>query len=81
MLPDGTSVLQLIDLLGQTDDRWDAVRQASPDRVGWRLRWPRAAAPIAMSPWTSAGETVAGVADVSGEWMLPTFRRWIVLTG
>lgn len=78
-LPDDTIVLQLIDLLGQTDDRWDAIRQPSTIRAGWRLRWPLATAPVAMSPWASGGEAVAAVADVSGEWSLPTFRRWLVV--
>ena len=79
VLPDDKTVLQLIDLLDQRDDRWDALREASPTRVGWRLRWPGAAAPIAMSPWTAAGEpSVTGAGD-GGEWVLPAFRRWLMV--
>jgi len=79
-LSDGTTVLQLIDLLDQTDDRWDAVRQASPSRIGWRLKWPVASAPITMSPWTGAGDALAADAHASGGWSLPRFRRWLVVT-
>ena len=78
-LPNGTGVLQLVDLLDQADDRWDALREASPPRVGWRLRWPGAAAPIAMSPWTADGDPSSTVVSEAGHWSLPVFRRWQLL--
>ena len=77
-MPDTRVVLQLIDLLDQSDDRWDAVRQASPTRTGWRLRWPGAKAPVAMSPWTALGEAASIRLGAGGEWRLPPFRRWLV---
>lgn len=80
-MPDGTRVLQLIDLLSQTDDRWDAVRQTSPKRSGWRLRWPTVVLPVAMSPWGTGGQAGAVVSHPSGDWSLPAFRRWLVVTG
>ena len=79
--PTGSRVVQLVDLLAQADDRWDAVRQASPDRGGWRLRWPEPAAPVAMSPWGSHGEAAALARHPSGDWSLPAFRRWLVVAG
>ena len=79
---DGGQVLQLIDLLGQADDRWDEPRQPSARRTGWRLRWAGSGtkAPAAMSPWTAGGDArrlvAVGVADT---WRLPGFRRWLVV--
>jgi dextranase len=74
--PDGSVVLQLVDLLAQLDDRWDAVRQPSPMRTGWRLRWAasaNAADVVAMSPWARHGEARRVHND-----RLPAFRRWLV---
>jgi dextranase len=74
---DGLVVLQLVDLLDQLDDRWDAVRQPSPMRSGWRIRWPAAvdaAHVVAMSPWNDRGEAQRLIDD-----RLPAFRRWLVL--
>jgi hypothetical protein len=67
-------VVHLVDLLGQHDDRWDAVRQRSPRRAGWRLHWRSTTGIVAMSPWTSAGEPLPLIDD-----RLPTFRRWLVV--
>lgn len=77
--PDGTRVLQLVDLLEQDDDHWDARRQASPRRSGWTVRWP-GRAPVAMSPWTGGGvaRPTSAAANDRG-WRLPIFRRWLVL--
>lgn len=77
--PHGIRVLQLVDLLEQTDDRWDAVRTPSPGRSGWRLRWPGARGVVAMSPWTIAGEAVRAEVGDDGTWSLPTFRRWLTV--
>jgi dextranase len=79
VLPDGTCVLQLVDLLDQADDRWDAIRQASPTRIGWRLRWPGAVAPLAMSPWTAAGAPSMTEPGNARAWVLPAFRRWLMV--
>jgi dextranase len=80
-LPDGTRVLQIVDLLDQADDRWDASREASPTRSGWRLRWPGADHVIAMSPWTVAGDAARAKAGDDGTWSLPPFRRWLTVAG
>jgi dextranase len=80
-LPNGTAVLQLVDLLSQADDRWDAIRQRTPDRTGWRLQWPSVEAPVAMTPWGSGGQPAAIVPHPSGGWSLPRFRRWLVAVG
>ncbi len=80
--PDGTRILQLIDLLDQADDRWDDIRQPAPRRTGWRLRWAGAgdAALVAMSPWTAGGEARRLDPDATREmWRLPGFRRWLVV--
>ncbi|MEO6207111.1 MAG: glycoside hydrolase family 66 protein [Candidatus Limnocylindrales bacterium] len=72
--PDGSRVVHLVDLMEQTDDRWDAVRQPSPRRTGWRLTTAAGTGCIAMSPWTDGGaarDVVAG--------RLPSFRRWLVV--
>lgn len=80
---DGSLVANLLDLLDQLDDRWDAVRQPSPWRTDWRLRWPAVTsgrsvdhgiATVAMSPWTNDGEP-RPVADGG----LPRFRRWLTV--
>ena len=74
---DGTIVVHLVDLVDQTDDRWDAVRRPSPVRRGWRLYWPDhsvGTTRIAMSPWLASGQ--AQRLDDDG---LPTFRRWLVI--
>ena len=73
--PDGSRVVHLVDLMDQTDDRWDAVRQTSPRRTGWRLKtWHAGTGCIAMSPWTDGG---AARDVVDGR--LPSFRRWLVV--
>jgi len=81
VLPDGALLLQLVDLLAQTGDRWDAVREVSPSRIGWRLRWPGVGAPRAMSPWTRSGEATTAAASGPGDWLLPGFRRWLMVAG
>jgi dextranase len=76
---DGTCVVHLVDLLDQSDDRWDGVRQPSPTRTGWR--WVASAADdrtfgavLAMSPWSMRGAAQAVHDD-----RLPPFRRWLML--
>lgn len=74
---DGSVVVHLVDLLGQQDDRWDAIRQPSPARLGWRIRYrkgPDADDVVAMSPWTGHGEAQR----LTGG-RLPAFRRWLVV--
>lgn len=76
-LTDGSLVVHLVDLLDQLDDRWDAVRQRSSRRNGWRLNWRSpggAADTIALSPWTDRGEPHPIIDD-----RLPAFRRWLVV--
>lgn len=74
---DGTTVIQLVDLLDQVDDRWDAVRQPSRTRRGWTLAaaatgqgWTS----VTLSPWTRGGVATPRDGDA-----LPQFRRWIVI--
>jgi hypothetical protein len=70
-----------VDLRSQADDRWTAPRQPTETAQGWGVRWPRATAPLAMSPWTRGGDPTAlrPHALEAGTWRLPRFRRWIVL--
>lgn len=75
--PDFTRVVQLIDLLDQVDERWDAERQPMNTRRGWRLVWPDEERPprqVAMTPWSGRGAARRMVAGA-----LPPFRRWIVV--
>ena len=77
---DAGPVVQLIDLRGQTDDRWTEPRDVGPASDGWTLRWPAASAPIAGSPWTARGEFAAlRLGRERGTWRLPAFRRWLVV--
>jgi dextranase len=77
--PDGTRVLQLIDLLDQADERWDAPRTPSPRRSGWRIRWPGTTSAVAMSPWTAEGEATTLEPGADATWSLLTFRRWLTV--
>jgi len=74
----GTRVLHLVDLRAQVDDRWDAIRQVACPSSGWRLRWPEARTPVAMSPWTAGGDAAHLRPADGGTWALPAFRRWLV---
>ena len=76
---DGTRVLQLVDLRGQLDDRWDALRTPAQDTTGWRLRWPSARRLVAMSPWSRGGQAVPIAVGRNDTASLPTFRRWVVV--
>lgn len=78
-LSDGTRILQLVDLRGQPDDRWDALRAPSPRVARWVVRWPGAASLVASSPWTDAGRPRSIEAAPDGSARLPAFRRWIVV--
>lgn len=75
--PDGTTVIQLVDLLDQVDDRWDAVRQPSPTRRGWTLAAHVngvGRTGVVLSPWTARGAARVRRGDD-----LPAFRRWLVV--
>ena len=75
-------VFQLIDLTGQSSDRWDDVRQPSPLRRGWAISLPGAVAPVAASPWHRRGAAMPVPArGTDGEWRLPAFRRWVLVVG
>lgn len=74
----GQTVVHLIDLLDQDNGAWDARRQPSPRRLGWRLitadnggarrrTW-------AMSPWTRRGAP-----QPVHHGQLPPVRRWLVV--
>ncbi len=79
-LPDGSAVLQLIDLLDQEADTWDAVRQPSPQRHGWRIGWgPGPGGLVAASPWAAGGDACALDPSSDGISALPDFRRWLVV--
>jgi len=84
---DGSLVVHLLDLLDQVDDRWDAIRQRSPERKGWRLLSSMSGRPVqsgpptagetrtvAVSPWSKRGEAVRVI-----DGRLPRFRRWLVV--
>ncbi len=78
-LPDGTRVLQLVDLRGQADDRWDAGRSLARPTSGWRIRWAGARPAFAMSPWTDGGRAAVVDVEADGTAALPAFRRWLVV--
>ena len=77
--PDGSRVLQLLDLRAQSDDHWDALRAPAVKLVGWRLRWPDASNLVAMSPWTRDGQARRPMVGADGLVRLPSFRRWLVV--
>lgn len=77
--PDGSRVLQLLDLRAQPDDHWDAIRAPAVKLVGWRLRWPDASNLVAMSPWTRDGQACRPMVGADGLVRLPSFRRWLVV--
>lgn len=72
-------VVSLVDLRDQSDDRWTAPRQAPASVRGWSLRWPGAATPVAMSPWSRDGDATAMRPAAASSWRLPSFRRWLVV--
>ncbi len=72
-------VIHLVDLRAQTDDRWDAGREASPRNRGWRMAGLGGRTPVAASPWTASGSARELRADRTGAWHLPTFRRWLMV--
>jgi dextranase len=80
----GRRVLQLVDLRSQSDDRWDAPREAPRTVAGWTLTWPGGVRPVAASPWSRGGDAVmlrraGGPAWPAGSWRLPPFRRWLMV--
>ncbi len=75
---DGRRVLHLVDLRGQADAYWDTPKSPSVDQVGLRLFWSGLTAPVAASPWTDAG-AAAPLSAEGGGWVLPTFRRWLLM--
>ncbi len=79
-LADGKHVLQLIDLLDQQADTWDAVRQPSPQRRGWRIDWGLGQRGlVAASPWTAGGDADPLDTSADATSALPDFRRWLVV--
>ncbi len=76
----GQRVLHLLDLRGQPDTYWDTPKEPSVEQVGLRLYWDDLKAPVAASPWTDAGAAAPLVAE-GGGWVLPTFRRWLMVVG
>jgi hypothetical protein len=72
-------VLSLVDLRNQADDRWTEPRQAPAPCRGWSLRWPGAAKPVAMSPWSRDGDATAMRPAAASSWRVPSFRRWLVV--
>ncbi len=77
--PDGTRVLHFIDLREQPDGRWDAPKRVAGTTGGLRLEWDRAGStPVAISPWSTAGDAVTIEASEDG-YRLPDFRRWLAI--
>jgi hypothetical protein len=73
-------VVQLVDLTAQQSDRWDDVRQPSPDRSGWVLRWDGGPERlVAATPWHGRGAAAAVQRSASGARALPSFRRWLLI--
>ncbi len=76
----GARVVQMVDLRSQVDDRWDTGRQASPPVDGWRVAGSSMVRPVAASPWTADGDALSlEPTDGDRAWVLPPFRRWLML--
>ena len=75
----GDRVVQLVDLLDQTDDRWVAPATAARRRIGWAVRWPGARTPRFASPWSADGGASRLASSADGRFHLPPWRRWALL--
>jgi hypothetical protein len=77
---DRRPVLQLVDLRGQPDDRWDLGKVPSPSIRGWRLA-ADLQAPLAACPWAMDGDAVPLRTAGPVGWHLPRSRRWTMVIG
>ena len=77
---DGQLALQLVDLLQQDSDEWDAPRRPAVRRRNWRLCWHGVERRwVAASPW-SAGGLARGL-PAGPRPAIPAFERWTMLIG
>ena len=77
---DGAIAVQLVDLLDQTADTWDAPQRPALMRRNWQLTAPRATKEwLFATPWDKGGlAQELGSAPVL---RLPAFKRWGMLIG
>ncbi len=77
---DGKVVVQLVDLLDQSSDQWDAPRQPAVRRGNWRFSWPANEKRWHFaSPWSSGG--LAQELAPAAVPRIPAFERWGMLIG
>ncbi|MFV2063943.1 MAG: glycoside hydrolase family 66 protein [Chloroflexota bacterium] len=79
--PGGQRVLHLVDLRDQEDEHWDSPKHRPRLNDGLRLHWPLCA-PVAASPWSAQGDAGTlrlATAARGGVWVLPPFRRWLMI--
>lgn len=77
---DNKIVIQLVDLLEQASDEWDAPRQPAVRRDSWRFSWRGIERRwLSASPWSNSG----AVQPLSPATVLqiPAFERWAMLIG
>ena len=81
---DGTATLHIVDLRDQEDGYWDLPKRR-PSRTGaLRLEWSGLRSPVVASPWRLRGRATALRRESTASdaaWVLPTSRRWLMVTG
>lgn len=78
--PDGRVAVQLVDLLDQGSDEWDAPRQPAVRRVNWRISWNGLNRQWHFaSPWPNGG--LAQRLRSNAPLRIPAFERWAMLIG
>ncbi|HUG48763.1 MAG TPA: glycoside hydrolase family 66 protein [Candidatus Limnocylindria bacterium] len=77
---DGKVIVQLVDLLEQPSDEWDAFRQPAVRRDDWRFSWHGLERRwFFASPWSNGG--TAQQLSPAAVPLIPAFERWAMLIG
>jgi dextranase len=77
---DGKVIVQLVDLLDQSSDEWDAPRQPAVKRGNWSFSWQGMERRWhSASPWSSGG--MALQLPPAALHPIPVFERWAMLIG
>lgn len=77
---DNRIVIQLVDLLNQPSDEWDAPRQPAVRRDNWRLSWRGIDRSwLSASPWSNSG--AVQLLSPAPVLRIPAFERWAMLIG
>ena len=79
--PGGQTILHLIDLRTQRDDLWDTPKLPPARSPRLRFSWDALGSPVAASPWADDGDATTLSGGATGEWVLPEFRRWLMVVG